>query len=115
MSRYDPTERIGLNVVERIVIDDLGWIFREQPIADMGIDAHLERVQDGKPDGKLLALQIKTGLSHLNEKTKSYRYYGKLVHLDYWTGHSLPVVQKTQKPKKKQTQKQEKKEDTVIR
>lgn len=115
MSRYDPTERIGLNVVERIVIEDLGWIFREQPIADMGIDAHLERVQDGKPDGKLLALQIKTGLSHFSERTDSFRYYGKLVHLDYWTGHSLPVVLIAHIPEDEQTLWQVINEDTVIR
>lgn len=92
MSRYDSTERIGVNAVERIVLHELNWIFREQPIADMGIDAHLERVQEGSPDGKLLALQIKTGPSHFKEKKDSYTYYGKRVHLDYWTGHSLPVV-----------------------
>ncbi|SEJ14285.1 protein of unknown function [Azotobacter beijerinckii] len=103
MSRYTPTERIGVNEVERISLHELGWIFREQPIEDMGIDAHLERVVEGKPDGKLLALQIKTGISHFREKEDSYTYYGKIVHLDYWTGHSLPVVLVAHLPEKKQT------------
>lgn len=92
MARYDPIERLGVNEVERITINEMGWIFREQPIVDMGIDAHLERVQEGNPDGKLLALQIKTGPGHFNETEKSYTYYGKITHLDYWTRHSLPVV-----------------------
>ena len=47
MARYSTTERIGVNAVEHIVLHELGWIFREQPIVDMGIDAHIERVDDG--------------------------------------------------------------------
>ncbi|MCH7369824.1 DUF4365 domain-containing protein [Aeromonas sp. MR16] len=92
MPRYEPIERLGVNEVERIVLNELGWVFREQPIMDMGIDAHLERVQEGNPDGKLLALQIKTGPSHFKEKENSFTYYGNTTHLDYWTSHSLPVI-----------------------
>lgn len=115
MSRYDSTERIGVNEVERIVLSELDWIFREQPIEDMGIDAHLERVQEGSPDGKLLALQIKTGSSHFKEKKDSYTYYGKIVHLDYWTGHSLPVVLVAHLPETNQTYWQVINEETVTR
>ena len=31
-----------MNAVERIVVEELGWIWREQMIMDMGIDAHIE-------------------------------------------------------------------------
>jgi len=103
MSRYTPTERIGVNEVERISLHELHWIFREQLIEDMGIDANLECVVEGMPDGKLLALQIKTGPSHFGEKENSYTYYGKTVHIDYWTRHSLPVVLIAHLPEKKQT------------
>jgi hypothetical protein len=39
-----------------------GWLFREQPIEDYGIDAHVEPM-DGpeQPSRQLLALQIKAG------------------------------------------------------
>ena len=90
--RSDNTERIGVNAVEAVTIKDLNWIFREQPIQDMGIDAHIEIVDDDKPTGKLLAVQIKTGRSHFNEKEDVLTYYGKLQHLDYWNHHSLPVI-----------------------
>lgn len=103
MSRYSPTERIGVNEIERIVLHEFGWIFREQPIEDMGIDAHVERVLEGSPDGKLIALQIKTGLSHFRESKEAYIYYGKTVHLDYWTGHSLPVLLIAHIPEVQQT------------
>ena len=115
MSRYSPTERIGVNAVERIVLEELGWIFREQPIEDMGIDAHIEHVDDRNPDGKLIALQIKTGQSHFKEKKDSYTFYGKTVHLDYWSGHSLPVVLVAHLPDTNQTLWQLISEETVKR
>lgn len=101
--RYSKTERVGVNEVEKIVLNELGWIFREQPIADMGIDAHIEKVDECSPTGKLLALQIKTGLSHFHETEDGLTYYGELAHLDYWTGHSLPVVLVAHLPTSSQT------------
>lgn len=92
MGRYSPTERIGVNAVEDIVLRELGWIFREQPVVDMGIDAHIEFVEDNNPTGKLIALQIKTGASHFHDSKDTLVYYGNLAHLNYWSNHSLPVL-----------------------
>jgi len=92
VSRYTPTERIGINAVEQIVLKELRWIFREQPIVDMGIDAQIETVSNGHPSGKLFALQIKTGASHFRDVGDCFVYYGTKVHIDYWSGHSLPVL-----------------------
>jgi len=92
MPRYNPTEHIGMAAVDLIVTGELGWIFRPQPMADMGIDAHIELVVDGEPTGALVAAQVKTGPSHFHEEVDAYVYYGDLAHLDYWTGHSLPVL-----------------------
>lgn len=91
MARFDATEQIGVNAVQQIVLKELGWIFREQPVIDMGIDAHIELV-DEQPTGKLIAVQIKTGPSHFAEIDDAYVFRGKLKHLDYWTNHSLPVI-----------------------
>src|SRR5580704_14435654 len=91
MTKYSKTERVGVNAVERIVINDLGWIFREQPILDFGIDAQAELVEDG-PTGKLIGLQIKSGLGNFSETSDGLVYYGDLDHLDYWLSHSLPVI-----------------------
>lgn len=103
MARYSAKERVGVNAVENIIIDELGWIFREQPIVDVGIDAHVERVDDGVPTGKLIALQIKTGPGHFRETEDAYVYYGRLVHLEYWTSHTLPVVLIAHLPKLRKT------------
>ena len=91
-STYNTTERIGVNAVEKIILKEFGWIFRDQPIIDMGIDAHIESVEGGKPTGNLIGLQIKTGSSHFSAKNDGLVYYGKNEHLNYWLNHSLPVV-----------------------
>ncbi len=102
MSRYSATEQIGVHAVGSAVVDDLGWIFREQPIADMGIDAHIELVE-GEPTGKLIGVQIKTGRGNFKETKDAYTYYGSDVHLDYWSNHSLPVILVAHIPETKET------------
>jgi hypothetical protein len=88
-------ERVGINAIESIVLNELKWLFREQPISDYGIDAHIEITEgrSDKPTGKLIALQIKSGKSYLREKTKdAYVFRGSPRHLEYWLKHSLPVI-----------------------
>jgi hypothetical protein len=92
MPRYSPAERVGVNAAEEIVVKRLHWIFREQPIVDVGIDAHIEPVEEGNPSGRLLAAQIKSGASHFKDKGDTLVYYGQSAHLDYWLKHSLPVI-----------------------
>jgi len=93
MSRYSPTEQVGVHAVGLVVAGELKWIFREQVVVDMGIDAHLEVVNKDDPTGRLIALQIKTGKSYFKEQSEtSIVYRGKNAHLDYWTKHALPVV-----------------------
>lgn len=103
MSRYSPTERIGVNATEAAVVRDLGWIFRDQAVSDMGIDAHIEPVSDGNPTGQLIGVQIKTGPSHFTEKDAHLVYYGSLVHLEYWLRHALPIILVAHLPESKAT------------
>lgn len=85
--------RIGVFAVGSIVSEELKWIFREQPIEDYGIDAHIEVCLDGKPTGRLIAVQIKCGESWFSSKSKDgYIFTGALRHLEYWRSHSLPVI-----------------------
>lgn len=86
------TGRIGVAGTE-LIFNRLGWIFREQPIEDYGIDAHIEIVENGKATGKLIALQIKCGNSWFQETTENEIVFrGKAKHLEYWLEHSLPVL-----------------------
>jgi|25_taG_2_1085351.scaffolds.fasta_scaffold06260_3 hypothetical protein len=90
--RYNPTERIGVNATENIFIKDLNWIFREQPIVDMGIDAFVEQVVNGDPKGKFLALQIKSGKGNFHLGSEKLTYYLSQVHFEYWTNFDIPIV-----------------------
>lgn len=85
--------RMGVLGVERIVIEELGWIFREQTVEDYGIDAHIELCLDGKPTGQLIAAQIKCGDSWFSRRNREgYRFTDQIRHLDYWLSYSLPVI-----------------------
>lgn len=72
---------------------DLGFLFREQPVQDYGIDAHVEIVENDAATGQLFGLQIKTGRSWFEEETpEGYVFRSDNEHVEYWLGHSLPVV-----------------------
>ena len=87
------TGRMGVSAAS-LVFEAWGWLFREQPIEDYGIDAHVEPL-DGpeQPARQLLALQIKTGASFFEEETKDgWWFRDTRRHWHYWLGHVLPVV-----------------------
>ena len=86
------TERLGVSATQLFFVK-LGFIFREQPIEDYGIDAHIEVIENDKPTGKLIALQIKSGDRFFKEKNNDgIVFRGDLKHLSYWVSHSLPVM-----------------------
>lgn len=87
------TERIGVHHCAEIA-ERNHWMFREQPIDDIGIDAHMELVgTDGKPM-QLLALQIKSGGSWFKEKKDDYIVFRNINErqFNYWTMNSLPCI-----------------------
>ncbi len=91
--RYSPTEMIGVNAVERIVIKELGWIFREQPIVDVGVDAIIEQCENGNPTGKFIAIQIKCGAGNFHISEKKITYYDvSHIHYHYWLGLNIPII-----------------------
>ncbi|MGE4321151.1 MAG: DUF4365 domain-containing protein [Acholeplasmataceae bacterium] len=86
------TERIGIAVVSK-VCEENNWFFREQPISDIGIDAIIERYNDKTKESKLIALQIKTGVSYFNEQNSFYVFYRiSDRHYNYWIKYSIPVI-----------------------
>lgn len=64
-------ERIGVHHCAEIAVRNK-WIFREQPVDDIGIDAHMEFVDESGKNRQLLALQIKAGSSWFKEKKDDY-------------------------------------------
>lgn len=90
--RHSNTDRKGVNFVESIVINDFDWIFREQPIQDYGIDAHIEIVENGNPTGVICGVQIKSGKSHFHPAKENLTYYPDELHFKYWTNSSIPIL-----------------------
>jgi hypothetical protein len=83
----------GIGWLRFAVADRLGWIFREQATQDKGVDAHVEEIANGKPTGRLIGMQIKSGVSWMKEKSeKGFTFRGDFEHLAYWRGHSLPIM-----------------------
>lgn len=107
------TERLGVAALDYFFSAN-GWMFREQTTHDYGIDAHVEIVQDGRPTGKLIALQIKSGISFFSEETEAgYVYRTDEKHVSYWVEHSMPVVLVLYHPESKQQYWQQVSRDTV--
>lgn len=94
------TGRIAVNLVEAEVLA-AGWLFREQPISDQGIDAHIESVvrvpgkrgDDELGTGRLVALQIKGGPSQFRRPSPNGWWFAfDERKASLWLGHALPVV-----------------------
>ena len=97
LPEFSDTEKLGskgIRLVNNTVEDELGWVFREQATHDLGIDAHIEVVSDkNRATGQIIAAQIKCGTSFFKESsTTGYVFRPKPKHVNYWTGHSLPVI-----------------------
>lgn len=96
MPKRKPSAKVASAAVThtaQAVEDELGWLFREQPTEDYGIDAHAEVVDGEDVRGRLLALQIKGGESWFKEPGPGgWWYRPDTDHVTYWLNHSLPVA-----------------------
>lgn len=90
---YDPVADEGIFTVGRIFNREFGWAYRPQPVADFGIDAHVEICEEGEPTGKFIFLQVKAGHSYFGESTEDgYIFRGSERHYRYWTSLPVPVL-----------------------
>lgn len=95
--KYIPTNkkgRSGLNILTKIVENELGWIVRQNHQEDdFGIDAFIDIIIDGYVTGKSIAIQIKSGSSYLKELNSDYwNFYGAKKHLNYYLNQEIPVL-----------------------
>ena len=60
------TERLGVSKLDHF-FSSQGWLFREQPVHDYGIDAQIEIVDGSGATGNLIAIQVKSGSSYFSE------------------------------------------------
>ncbi|MBV6628297.1 MAG: DUF4365 domain-containing protein [Rivularia sp. (in: Bacteria)] len=114
MTRYSPTDRLGVNEVERIFLE-LGWIPRHILQTDVGIDMTVEVCQSNNPIGKFLGVQIKSGISYFSEQTKnSIIYRADKTHIDYWLNNALPIIIVLHNPSTNLTVWQTINEETIV-
>ena len=95
-------ERRGLAILEETVTKPrldggLGFVFRELPTSDYGIDGHIETVEYvGEAEemtGKLVSVQVKSGPSYLSpSKGDSWIVDIKKTTVEYWRSHSVSVL-----------------------
>lgn len=84
------TAKLGVNYVRNIV-EESGCIFHKiEQENDLGIDGLIEFIVDEKPVNKSIAIQIKSGQSYHNEKSKECLIPVK-GHYEYWKNYPLPV------------------------
>ena len=83
------TGNAGEYFVGGVVSSELGWVYRNQPIADIGIDGEIEIIDDeGDSTGEIIKVQVK---STSTEDLPASRY---VQHNDfeYWRLLSVPVI-----------------------
>lgn len=93
MQRFSSKERIGVYKLGLLISENSNWIFREQPLVDIGIDAFIEQAVQRKPS-KFIACQIKAGDSnyYFNKNKQIVTYYISNTHHDYWLSLEFPVI-----------------------
>jgi len=92
MTRFNPTERIGVTKVEELFLQ-FNWIPRIVFQSDVGIDMFVEICTNGNPIGKFIGVQIKSGKSYFEEKSgDSIIFRSDKIHIDYWINNSLPIL-----------------------
>ncbi|MBB4634173.1 DUF4365 domain-containing protein [Longimicrobium terrae] len=85
-------ERAGVLAVAA-ELNRLGVIWRETPMADVGIDGQIEFVDDaGQTIGRLAGAQIKSGESWFHDGGDVWRFYAEEKHRRYWERLPLPVL-----------------------
>ena len=93
---YPKSEELGskgVRMVADAVEDELHWIFRAKKKEDIGIVGEIERIENNKSTGELLAVQIKCGLSFLKETCElGYVFRCNEEKVNYWLSISIPVI-----------------------
>lgn len=87
------TERQGIGHCLKVAAINK-WMFREQPIDDIGIDTHMEMVDNSGKPKQMLAVQIKSGASWFGERKDNDIIFRDIVErqFNYWTTNSLPCI-----------------------
>jgi hypothetical protein len=89
----DRQERLGIQAVG-MLITQMDCVWRETSNTDVGIDGHIELVeQPGHTRGRLVAAQVKSGPSYFQKSdTNGFLFYPSEKHRNYWMAYPIPVM-----------------------
>src|SRR5215470_12663755 len=91
LNRNAPQEKNGLIHVMRIV-NEMECIWRPTPNDDTGFDGEIELAHDGTVSGRILKVQVKSGLSYfVNRIGTSFEFSARESDVNYWTATNVPV------------------------
>lgn len=85
------TERAGVAYVDRLC-SEAKQAWRELTRSDVGIDGHIELVENGRPTGKLVGVQIKSGPSFIGRSGQRFVFKASRDNFGYWARYCLPVL-----------------------
>src|SRR5947209_1639566 len=83
----------GVSLVTQLVENELKWHFRRNHQEDdFGIDGYIDIVhEDGSVVGRTLAVQVKTGSSHIVKTIEQgFVLHGELKHLNFFLNSPVP-------------------------
>jgi HEAT repeat protein/energy-coupling factor transporter ATP-binding protein EcfA2 len=95
MPEYTGSEAIGKKGIKYIenIVEEMGYIWRENTGTDIGIDGEIEIVEGGQATGEIIKVQSKAGESYIrNEKPDCFTYYADFDHTLYWNRVTNPVI-----------------------
>ena len=86
------TSRDGVRAVDGAAAD-MRCVWRETPLADIGIDGQLEHLDDRRrATGGLVAVQVKSGRSYMNVQGDAIVFHPEAKHRRYWESFPVPVL-----------------------
>lgn len=103
MGRVNHEANVAVSQVALIFEGEIQWVFRQQPISDVGIDAIIEESINGNPTGRFLAAQIKSRSHEFIESKQHLTLSISNIHYNYWTNNDFPIVMIVYNPIDKKT------------
>ena len=99
ISQRGVTGQIGVNLIERIVLDMSSRWTPSGP-NEVGIDGYIELFDPStrRPLGTTVAVQSRVVSSPENETAESFDYWCRASDLEYWLSNNIPVVLIVSKP-----------------
>jgi Domain of unknown function (DUF4365) len=92
LNRNAPQEKNGLIYVMRVV-NEMECIWRPTPNDDTGFDGEIELAHGGTVSGRILKVQVKSGLSYfVNRIGTSFEFSARESDVNYWTAANVPVI-----------------------